>query len=456
MYKLSSTSTSAARRKSDISNFSLFKEIHLETVIENKPVRSGTATLSSAETSKNIGSSKYLETKYQLGLWLASIDCFFEAEGRIFGDNTNPKGEGGDYTREFRLAHSALLNCSRLSLLVARYIQEDGEVEDFDISDLSLMLRSLIVIDNKFTSAPSISYGEWSAWKSLVAEKLGKQKAKDDLTRFADSYGESFLPQQLLDMIHKNSLEFSDQADLKIVASRFGSILRSLHTVRSMLRNDEPLKQSLLIFAKVYFDLQELVAYINSRLQRFPNEDAEMFGTLDASSYTASIELKKVFTQELAGIVDVRQSPSVYARVETAYASLNDSLQQILTGFAKTVDPAINAEEIFPSFKTKQNDSERLYSELQQIADSVREAEQDPAKMVPDDLNIKLTQFLNGAMGLLFYKDQETFERFAEEIIKTGDRKDLVPILHRFGAYLETLCGQVSMRVALAHKTQVF
>lgn len=428
----------------------------METVIENNPVRSAAATAEHDEMPISSPSSKYLETKYELGLWLASIDCFFEAEGRIFGDNTNPKGEGGDFTREFRLAHSALLNCSRLSLLVARYIQEDGEIEDFDISDLSLMLRSLIVIDSKFKSAPSVSYGEWAAWKSLVADKLGKQKAKDVLVRFAESYGESFLPQPLLDMVHKNSLEFSDHTDLRIVTLRFGSILRSLHTVRSMLRNDEPLKQALLIFAKVYFDIQDIVAYINSRLQRYPNEDAEMFGTLDASSYTASIELKKVFTQELAGIVDVRQSPSVYARVETAYASLNDSFQQILTGFAQAVEPGIKAEDIFPSFKTKQSDSERLYSELQQIADSVREAEQDPAKMVPDELNIKLTQFLNGAMGLLFYKDQETFERFAEEIIKTGDRKDLVPILHRFGAYLETLCGQVSMRVALAHKTQGF
>src|SRR5690606_23983710 len=122
-------------------------------------MQTGVATASFSETPQSLSSSKYLETKYQLGLWLASIDCFFEAEGRIFGDNTNPKGEGGDFTREFRLAHSALLNCSRLSLLVARYIQEDGEVEDFDVSDLSMMLRSLIVIDGKFTTASSVSYG---------------------------------------------------------------------------------------------------------------------------------------------------------------------------------------------------------------------------------------------------------------------------------------------------------
>ena len=50
----------------------------------------------------------------------------------------------------------------------------------------------------------------------------------------------------------------------------------------------------------------------------------------------------------------------------------------------------------------------------------------------------------------LFYKDTETIERFIEEILVTKQNKDLVPILHRFGAYLETLLGQVNMRGVLA------
>lgn len=429
------------------------KEFELETVIEKMPVQSAVQTVASDMPEQITPSLKYLETKYELGLWLGALDRFFEGEGRIFGDTVNPKGEGGDFIREFRLAHTALLNCSRLALLIGGMNHsETPEEEDFDVSDLSLMLRSLIVINDKFKKSGSMSFGEWSAWKSFAGEKLNSQPAKELLLEFCEAYGQDFLPKPLFDIVRKNDLTFSDASDLEIVTAKFARMLRSLHSVRAMLRNDEPLKPSLLIFAKVYFDIQELIAYVNNRLQRFPDEDAEMFGTLDAASYTASIELKKVYTQELSGIVDVRQSPAVYARVETAYASLNDSFQQILVGFAQAVRPEITAAEIFPNFKTKQTDSERLHSELEQIAHAVREAEEDPSKMVPDELNIKLTHFLNGAMGLLFYKDQGTFERFAEEIIKTGDRKDLVPILHRFGAYLETLCGQVSMRVVLAEK----
>jgi hypothetical protein len=52
-------------------------------------------------------------------------------------------------------------------------------------------------------------------------------------------------------------------------------------------------------------------------------------------------------------------------------------------------------------------------------------------------------------MKYLMYKDLETVERFIEEILITKNSSDLVPTLHRFSAYLETLFGQVKMRVVL-------
>jgi hypothetical protein len=60
-----------------------------------------------------------------------------------------------------------------------------------------------------------------------------------------------------------------------------------------------------------------------------------------------------------------------------------------------------------------------------------------------------LHAFLSGPVPSLFYKDRESVERFIEEILRTSDRKDLVPILHRFGAYLETLFSHVNNRTVL-------
>jgi hypothetical protein len=44
----------------------------------------------------------------------------------------------------------------------------------------------------------------------------------------------------------------------------------------------------------------------------------------------------------------------------------------------------------------------------------------------------------------------ETVERFIEEVIFTSNVEDLMSLLHRFEAYLETLFGQINMRSVLA------
>ena len=77
----------------------------------------------------------------------------------------------------------------------------------------------------------------------------------------------------------------------------------------------------------------------------------------------------------------------------------------------------------------------------------VRASEHDGSKPISEQ---KLKAFVDGPVRSLFYKDQESVERFVEEILRTPDRKDLVPILHRFGAYLETLFNHVNNRTVLA------
>ncbi len=77
-------------------------------------------------------------------------------------------------------------------------------------------------------------------------------------------------------------------------------------------------------------------------------------------------------------------------------------------------------------------------------------AEQNPENYPMTSLHEQLNDFLKTTLHFLFYKDMETVERFIEEVLVTTDKKDLVPILHRFGAYIETLFGQVNMRTVLA------
>jgi hypothetical protein len=54
-------------------------------------------------------------------------------------------------------------------------------------------------------------------------------------------------------------------------------------------------------------------------------------------------------------------------------------------------------------------------------------------------------------MQYLMFKDCETTERFIEEIARTQRNEEVAQVLHRFGAYLETLMGQVNMRNVLSN-----
>src|SRR5215470_16260458 len=247
----------------------------------------------------------------------------------------------------------------------------------------------------------------------------------------------------------KGSITFAEKVDLQHILPRFAKIMKWLSIVGKMLKRDEPLKPALLIFSRVYEQTREMIDHINNRLQRFPDEDSSLFNSLDGASYTASLELRKVYEQELSGIVAIRPSLSIYARVETAYSLLNDSFQQILTDFARLIEPKTEVHDLFPSFRTKLEQSMILRVELWRVLQSVRVAEKSAEAKEVRDMHRQMENFMGEAVHFLFYKDKESVERFVEEIFVTVEKQDLVGILHRFSTYLETLFGQVNIRAVL-------
>jgi hypothetical protein len=299
--------------------------------------------------------------------------------------------------------------------------------------------------------AAPLKFGEWAAWGNTLSEKLKSVEIVSKLITRAEKTGEGYLPEVLTALLESKPIAFSTEADLRLILPRFAKILKWLSVVETMLQTDEPLKPTLLVFSRIYEQIQELTGFINNRLLRFPNEEDELFAQLDGAAYTASLELRKVYNYELAGLTEMRSTPLIYAKIETAFSLLNDSFQLTLINFAQLIDPKIEASKVFPNLKTKLEQSILLRRNLWGLTKSVKEAEQNPDKFPMKNLHAQLNDFLKNTVSFLFYKDRETVERFIEEVLVTTNKKDLVPILHRFGAYLETLFGQVNMRVVLAN-----
>lgn len=409
---------------------------------------------------------------FDLGLWLSGLQSFLNIQNHAFIEENRTKASTRDWTREFRLSRSTLLLCSRLTFQLAKLLKEEsrtgGNVEEVDLIEdfkglkenssitpeeiykLSMTLKDASLLNDGLMRAAPLKFGEWTAWCNTLVEKLDSVTVVTKLIASAEKEGEEYLPDALRSLLESKPLPFAVEADLRLVLPRFAKVLKWLSVIEEMLRSDAPLKSSLLIFSRIYEQIQELTGYINNRLLRYPNEEDELFGQLDGAVYTASIELRKVYNHELAGLAEMRSVPMIYAKIETAWALLNDSFQLTLINFAQMLDPKIGNEKVFPKLKEKLEHSLKLRHEMWTLLNMVKEAEKLAGEFPMKKLHAQMTLFLGSSLNLLFYKDRETVERFIEEVLVTTSKKDLVPLLHRFGAYLETLFGQVNMRVVLS------
>lgn len=408
------------------------------------------------------------EIVFQLGLWLSGLESFLALHN---GTLAKKDYLTHDWTREFSLVHSILLRCSKQTLDLANLIRKEDptnplkdEVELIESLDsysslsrfsadeffeLSCVLKESILLSEGLLRATYLGFNDWTVWNNSLLSKIKGVSVVQKLIKTAEMEAGEFLPDALQGLLAEREISSALEADLKLVLPYFARILKWLSVIGKMLDEDLPLKPVLLLFARINEQMREMMDYINNRLMRYPNEEDELFGSLDSAAYTASIELRKVYDQELRQLIAVRPAPLVFAKIENSYSLLNDSLQLTLVNFARLIDPAIEAADIFPAMKKKEDQSFKLREDMWDLLQAVKEAEQNPERFSLDSLHKKLNDFGKSSIGFIFYKDIETVERFIEEIILTKDKKDLVPILHRFGAYLETLLGQINMRAVL-------
>jgi hypothetical protein len=408
---------------------------------------------------------------FKLGLRLSGLESFLRLRNHAPSDEKRVQISSHDWKKEFRLVHYEMLESARFSADLLRILHSGSPasedrarmVGNFDLNaenanltadeifDLFSMLKQSILVSEGLLEGGAYTLSQWAAWCGMLREKFQGAPAAARLIAVAEKGGEQFLPDVLIQLLENTSLPPELDADLRQVVPRIGIILKWLGAIEKMLERDEPLKAGLLIFARVHDKIAELIGYLNNRLLRFKDEENELFTTLDCAVYAASIEQRKVYGHELAGLSALRPAPLVFARFETAHGLLNDCFQQILVNFAQLIEPDIRPTQLFPNFQTKLEQSMMLREDLWRVMQSVRGVEKncDPAAIAK--LSQDLPRFTKANLRFLFFKDWETVDRFVEEILRTENKQELVSILHRFGAYLETLLGQVNMRSVLSN-----
>jgi hypothetical protein len=408
---------------------------------------------------------------FELGLWLLGLKCYLKTRNHPFPEGNKSSASVKNWSNEARLMRSALLQCTRLVLqLNAPPLCDDSEdgapaeetyrneqkFQSKDLTELATFLRNAVIVNENLLRSPEITFQSWLALGALFSEKLDRLEIACELMSDAQSIASANLPAELTDSLQTKIISAEVAADLRHVFPYFGRLLKYLGLVEEMLAKDKPLKPALLIFAAIYEQLQEMMRFINNRLLRFRDENVPLFEALDCVVYATSVEIRKIYSYELAEISETRQAPLIYAKMEAAHSLLRDCVQQSLIGLAQTVAPELDAIEVFPNFKIKLEQSLALRQQIWNLKKRVQSMESTPESSELKKLHKELNEFVDTAMRYLMFKDWETFERFVEEIVRTRSGSDLTPVLHRFGAYLETLFGQVNIRAVLAnHPFQV-
>lgn len=407
------------------------------------------------------------ETSFELGLWLLGLKSFLNTRNHPFLDGIQAKAAGREWTNELRLTRFTLFYSAKLTSELVFELQKNDTGGSFfddlesvktlpsysqfsldELSQLNLVIRNFSVLADGLLRSNQISFQEWLAWAGVLSNQLSSTKIVSDLIIQTEKSAGS-LPVKFHELLANKQLTSDVEADLHAVLPYFNKLFKYLGLIEKMLENDKPLKPSFLFFAAIYEEAQGMLSYINKRLKQFKNEENPMFEALDCAVFATSMEIRKVYQNELGEVSTIRQAPLLCAKVEAAFGLLRDCFQQTFVGFARFIEPTIEPTELFANFNIKLERSLILRKELWETLQVVKNVEKNTEALQIQEMQDQLANFMHGSMKFLMYKDLETVERFIEEVLLTKNTADLVPTLHRFGAYLETLFGQVKMRVVL-------
>jgi hypothetical protein len=390
----------------------------------------------------------------ELSLWFSALESFLQTEHHSFADGDHKHALSQNWANEVRIGRWALI---RLTILVSQLslrkdVHENAEVpgQGQQIADLYVALSEAFIVSDELANAKKVDFYAWAAWSKSIERELLQHGALRIIST-GNSGDKINLPPQLESLTEHPDLKQLYGEEILQVISRLNTLLERLKIIGDWLETDEPLKPSLLLFSLIHDETRALIRFIEQRVLRFLPTGHDFFDLLDSTIYIISIELRKVFTRELVGVGATRSAPVVFASVETAHGLLQDCFQQSLVVIAQSFMPDLVGSQIFPNFQTRLEQSLILRNDLWRLLEVVKKAESSPVDVTFSRLQESVDEFRENSLRYLMYKDCEATERFIEEILHTRQTQELGHVIHRFGAYLETLLGQVNMRTVLAN-----
>ena len=422
------------------------------------------------EQAQKVTTGDELSPARELAVWLRALQSFFDLADHPLTEAERASVYARGFKCETAVVRDVLVRCLHLLGSVARdtdagVVAESSSEEPSaraereaapafagvmsSLGDLSDVLRDACGLAESLLESPTIPFSAWSGLGGVILRELRRSDAAALILAAGEEGDASALQETLQERARAlASDELSD--DVAAIFVGFTRLLALLDFIGRSLARDGQLKRLLPVFTLVQSDTRALLDFIEGRALKVADVERGAREILDGTAYAVRMELRKAFEHELVGFCSTRQPPQLFARVENAAGLLRDCYQQSVVALAQSFDPTLDGARLFVSFETKLEQSLALRKDLWRIIRAVRRPAQGAEPPTQAAVLEELNAFRERSQRYLMYKDWEPLERFQEEVELARAPAQLEQTLHRFEAFLETLFGQINMRVVLA------
>ena len=237
----------------------------------------------------------------------------------------------------------------------------------------------------------------------------------------------------------------------ELVGSFFARLLGTLDTlsvIERALTQPRTVRTGLL-FEEVRSQSASLLAQVTEAVSGGARLPSRLHEVLDGMRFVLGHELTKVFRQEFPGLTD-ESRPYTRADLSRAWGMLHNCHQQTAITLAQGFKPGVTGEELFADYRSKVENSFRLYRELHSLLQKVAAAEGSSGILLKHSLVRHLEHFREETMHFLMYKDWGQFGHYVDDVKRAFEEmEEFENVLHEFAQYLRTLIHHVGMREAL-------
>ena len=417
---------------------------------------------------------------FEFETWLRGLGAFFDYRHLPLSEADRALLITRDFAREIRVARQAMQECERCALDLC-LLGSDGSdsaatagshfnapfawesqagmmgEQMTPIDSLTRLLESINDLKVLMDGLSSASRQEFQLFVSLgriFQRALRNCRFLDMLLlqRFLLQYDR--IDNAVLSGVLKSLSEEQLRRNIALALLYLFRFLRYLTPISLALREDRPLRRSLVIFSLLHEQGEVLCEFLRTRFLKELKDHPALRDAANQMSRSLRMESQRACYSELAHVASEENPIEIYAAVENCHGLLHACYQSCVITLIQALDASVDATTLFPSIANIQHNSQKLQKDLWDLRQFLKIELDKPCGFNLNDILGRMAEFRESSLQYLMYKDWGEFERFSESLITAGSQAAVGKLVSEFVGFLEGLMRQISRRSVLRNSPQ--